>query len=108
MISFLVIPVIPIFVDADSVTIVSGRTQNTVYILSAIPTIYDIIPEKILIQQDIEKTISKIPYVASIVNGLNIIDYAVIGSIVLVMIIVISCIARKKSEKLALKKYKQD
>ena len=75
------------------------------------PTSTPIIPnnlsqEKNLIQ-NINDIISKIPYLTSIVNKLTVIDYAVIGSITLVIVIVISSTARKKPRKLVHKRYQQ-
>lgn len=55
---------------------------------------------KTFIQQTIDNIISKIPYIATFVNTLSVIDYAVIGSIALVIVIVIASVARNKSNKL--------
>jgi hypothetical protein len=70
-----------------------------------IPT--NLTQEKNFIQQNINNIISKIPYLASLTNRLSVIDYAVISSIALVIIIVIASTARKKSNKLSRKRHRQ-
>ncbi len=59
---------------------------------------------KTFIQQTVGNIISKIPYLTTFVNTLSVIDYAVIGSIVLVIVIVIASVTRNKSNRLSHKR----
>jgi hypothetical protein len=68
------------------------------------PLITNVTQGKTFIQQTINNIISKIPYLTTFVNSMSIIDYAVIGSIALVIVIVIASVARNKSNKLSHKK----
>lgn len=59
------------------------------------------------ILHEIKNVIPKIPYLTPFVNSLTTIDFVVIGSIILVIIIVISCTSRKNPKKSVFKKYNQ-
>ncbi len=69
------------------------------------PTIpINVTSEKTFLQENIDNIISKIPYLSTFVKTLGIIDYAIIGSIALVIVIVIASVARNKSKRSARKK----
>jgi hypothetical protein len=57
--------------------------------------------EKTFIQQNFDNLVSKIPYLSSFLTRSSVTDYAVIGSIVLVVVIVIASAARTRSHSLA-------
>jgi hypothetical protein len=59
---------------------------------------------KTFLQQNFDNIVSKIPYISSFLTRLGVIDYAVIGSIALVVVIVIASAARTRSHKLAHKR----
>ena len=59
---------------------------------------------KTFIQNTFNNIISKIPYLATFVNTLSVIDYAIIGSIALVIVIVIASVTKNKSNRVAHKK----
>ena len=79
LIFFLAIYIIPVFAYANSVTTMP-------------------------IQQIINNIISKIPHLIKLVSTLSFIDYAVMGSIALVIVMVIASVARNKSNKLDCKR----
>lgn len=56
---------------------------------------------KTFIQKTFDNIISKIPYLATFVNTLSVTDYAIIGSIALVIVIVIASVAKNKSNRIA-------
>ena len=56
--------------------------------------------EKTFIQKTFDNIISKIPYLTTFVNTLSITDYAIIGSIALVIVIVIASVAKNKSKRI--------
>ena len=59
---------------------------------------------KNFIQDIFDKIISKIPYLTTFVNSLSKIDYAIIGSIALVIVLVIASVAKnKKSNRISRK-----
>jgi hypothetical protein len=60
--------------------------------------------EKSLIQQNFANLLSMIPYLSSFFTTLSVIDYGVIGSIALVVVLVIASAARTRSQKLAHKR----
>ena len=59
--------------------------------------------EKTFIQKTFDNIISKIPYLATFVKTLSVIDYAIIGSITLLIVIVIASVAKNKSKRMAQK-----
>jgi len=59
--------------------------------------------EKTFIQKTFDNIISKIPYLTTFVNTLSVIDYAIIGSIALVIVLVIASVAKNKSKRVAKK-----
>ena len=59
--------------------------------------------EKTFIQKTFDNIISKIPYLTTFVNKLSAIDYAIIGSIALVIVLVIASVAKNKSKRIAQK-----
>jgi hypothetical protein len=60
--------------------------------------------EKSLIQQNFDKIVSKIPYISSLFTRLSPIDYAVMGSIAVVIVIIIASTARTRSHTIAHKR----
>jgi len=60
--------------------------------------------ENIFIQKNIVDLVSKIPYISTSLTKASIIDYAVIGSIALIVVIVIASAGRTRSHKLAQKR----
>ena len=79
LIFFLAIYIIPVFAYPNSITTMT-------------------------IQQIINNIISKIPHLIKLVSTLSFIDYAVMGSIALVIVMVIASVARNKSNKLDCKR----
>jgi hypothetical protein len=100
------IPLPPVQNQTSPPTVNVSKPVPTPLTVSS-PPLANATPTKNFIQQNIGYLVAKIPYISSVLTRSSAIDYAVIGSIALVVVIVIASAARRKSNKLVHKRQQE-